>query len=183
MAKKSVDNILESIEKSKGRSLAHFIYALGIRHVGGETAEILAKRYKSIDNLKDASEEELVEIDTIGPKIAGSVTAFFENTENIRIIEKLKKANALPYEERIETTTLPLSDKEFVITGKLQCYSRQEVEARIKSLGGSTKSDITRRTDYLVVGEEPGSKLARANQLGIEQIDERTLLKIMGDTE
>ncbi len=183
MAEKSVDNMLESIEKSKGRPLARLIFALGIKHVGEETAELLARKYRSIDELKNATEEELIEIDTIGHKIAGSLKAFFENGENERIIEKLRKADVLPHEERSAIEELPLAGKEFVITGKLQYHSRQEAEAKIRALGGSAKSDINRKTDYLVVGEEPGSKLARARQLGVEQIDENRLIKMMGDVE
>ncbi|MFC1865241.1 NAD-dependent DNA ligase LigA [Chloroflexota bacterium] len=183
MAEKSVDNMLESIEKSKGRPLARFIFALGILHVGGETAELLAKKYGSIEGLKEASEEDLKQIDAIGPKIAGSITAFFENKENQQIIEKLKNADVLPPEEEAIKKEMPLAGKEFIITGRLQSLPRQEAEARIRSLGGSAKSDITRKTDYLVVGNKPGSKLARAVKLGVEQIDESRLLNLIGEKE
>ncbi len=183
MAEKSVDNMLDSIKKSKGRPLARFIFALGIKHVGAETAELLAKRYGTIEKLKNASEEELKEIDAIGPKIAGSIIAFFANEENRRIIEKLIEAEVLPAEEKTSEKKLPLAGREFVITGRLQGLSRQEAEAKIKALGGSAKSDITRKTAYLVVGEEPGSKLARAEKLGVEQINEEKLIKLIGENE
>ena len=120
-----------------------------------------------------------MDIEAIGPKIADSVVAFFNNKENRHILEKLEKAGVVP--ETIETGAerLPLADKEFVITGRLNSFSRQEAEARIRELGGSTKSDVTQKTDYLVVGIEPGSKLTRAQELGIEQLNEDDLIKLI----
>ena len=180
MADKSVDNILEAIEKSKGRPLARFINALGIRHVGGETAELLAKHFQSFERLAGAGKEELIHIAAIGPRIADSVSAFFENQENGKIIKKLKAAGVIP--EPIETRAgrLLLAGKEFVITGRLNSLSRQEAELKIRALGGSAKSDVTRKTDYLVAGAEPGSKLTRARELGIEQISEDDLIRLLG---
>ncbi|MFC1847022.1 NAD-dependent DNA ligase LigA [Chloroflexota bacterium] len=183
MAEKSVDNILESIEKSRGRPLARFIYGLGIRHVGGETAELMTKNYSSIEELAGASVEELEAIDAIGPKIAGSITAFFKNDENKGIIQRLKDAGVLPFTDEIGLGEQTLAGKEFVITGKLHGLTRQAAEAKIKALGGSAKDDITKKTSYLVVGDEPGSKLARARQLGIEQIDEDKLIEMIGEKE
>jgi DNA ligase (NAD+) len=179
MAEKSVDNILEAIEKSKGKPLAKFIYALGIRHVGEEIAELLVKYFVSIDGLAGATKEELMGIPTIGPKIADSVVAFFQNEENKRIIEKLEAASVPPRLEGTRAGRLPLDGKEFVITGHLDSLSRQEAEGRIKALGGNAKSDVTRKTDYLVVGAEPGSKLARAQSMGIKQISEGELLELL----
>jgi DNA ligase (NAD+) len=180
MADKSVDNMLAAIEKSKNRPLARVIFALGIRHVGGETAELLAEHFKSFEGLKDAGKEELMSIDTIGPRIADSVITFFENQENRKIIDKLETAGVI--QETVETRDekLPLTGKEFVITGRLNSLSRQEAEEKIRTLGGSAKSDVTRKTDYLVVGSEPGSKLNRARELGIEQINEDELIRLLG---
>ena len=180
MAEKSVDNILDAIEKSKRRPLARFIYALGIRHVGEETSELLAKHFNAIDGLANASAEELISIAAVGPKIADSITAFFQNEANRKIIEKLKAADVLPLPEEIRPEELPLAGQEFVITGRLDSFSRQEAEARIKALGGTAKSDVTGKTTYLVVGAEPGSKLARAQALGIKQISEEELLSLLG---
>jgi DNA ligase (NAD+) len=179
MADKSVDNILEAIEKSKGRPLARFIYALGIYHIGEEMAELLAKNFRTIDGLADASREQLESIATIGPKIADSIIAFFKNEENRKIINKLKEAGVLPAAGKAKAEKLPLEGREFVITGRLKSLSRQQAEARIRDLGGSAKGDVTRKTDYLVVGEEPGSKLERAQELGIEEIDEDKLLRLL----
>lgn len=180
MADKSVDNMLAAIEKSKSRPLARFIYSLGIRHVGEETAELLAKHIRSIESLAYASKEELMDIETIGPKIADSVVAFFNNKENKIILKKLEAAGVIPEPVETGNEIFTLAGKEFVITGRLDNLSRQEAEARIRALGGSAKGDVTQKTDYLVVGAEPGSKLTRARELGIEQISEDDLVRLLG---
>jgi DNA ligase (NAD+) len=183
MAEKNVSNILKAIENSKERPLARVIYALGIRHIGEETAEILAREFGSLEALASASRESLMEIDTIGPKIADSIIAFFRQKENKKIIKKLKEAEVLPSpEEAVKPEELPLTGMEFVITGTMQAFTRQQAEAQIKALGGTAKSDVTRRTKYLVVGADPGSKLARAHALGIKQITEEELLRLLGRT-
>jgi len=179
MAEKSVGNILGAIEKSKQTPLGRVIFALGIRHVGGEMAEILANEFSSLDELAQASAEKLIAITTVGPKIAESVTAFFKQKENRRIIKRLEKAGVRLKAEKIEAREIPLAGQEFVITGRLENFSRQQAEAQIRALGGSTKSDVTRQTDYLVVGAEPGSKLAKAKALGIKQISEEELLRLL----
>jgi len=176
---KSVDNLLKAIEESKERPLARLIFALGIRHIGGETAEILARRFGSIDKLSKASRDELMEIEAIGPKIADSILAFFRQEENRQIIQGLKEAG-VRLEEKGKTEKLPLSGKEFVITGRLESFSRQEAEEKIKALGGTAKDNVTKKTAYLVVGTDPGgTKLAKAQELGTTQIDEKKLLSIL----
>jgi len=179
MADKSVDNMLAAIEKSKNRPLARVIFALGIRHVGGETAELLAKHFKSFERLRDAGKEELMSIDTIGPRIADSVIAFFENQENRKIINKLEAAGVTPQLMEAGSENLSLAGKEFVITGRLNNLPRQEAEEKIRTLGGNAKSDVTRKTDYLVVGDEPGTKLNRAREMGIKQINEDELIRLL----
>jgi len=186
MAEQSVNNMLAAIEESKERPLARVIFALGIRHVGEETAEVLAQRFSSIDydnadSLANAPREKLTDIDTIGPKIADSVVAFFRQEENRKIIKRLKKAEVIPQEERAAgLENLPLAGLEFVITGRLEAFSRQEAEARIKALGGTAKDSVTKKTSYLVVGADPGgNKLAKANELGTPQIDEKELLRLL----
>ena len=179
MAEKSADNIIKAIDDSKKRPLGRLIFALGIRHVGGETAEILAKEFGSIDKLAHASRERLMKIDSIGGKIADSIIAFFGQKENRHIIERLRKAGVRLEEEAARPEELPLAGQEFVITGRLEALSRQEAEARVKALGGTAKSDVTRKTTYLVVGAEPGSKLARAQALGTKQLTEEELLKLL----
>jgi len=176
---KSVENLLNAIEESKERPLSRLIFALGIRHIGGETAEILAKRFGSIEALSEASKDELMAIEAIGPKIADSILAFFSQEENRRIIQGLKDAGVI-LEEKAKTKELPLSGKEFVITGRLESFSRQEAEEKIKDLGGTAKDNVTKKTAYLIVGADPGgNKLAKANELGTPQIGEKELLRLL----
>ena len=176
---KSVANLLKAIDESKDRPLARLIYALGIRHIGGETAEILARRFSSIEALSKASRDELMEIEAIGPKIADSILAFFRQEENQKIIQGLKEANVRMKEEA-KTKALPLDGQEFVITGRLEAFSRQEAEGKIKALGGTAKDNVTKKTAYLVVGTDPGgNKLAKAQELGTTHIDEKELLRIL----
>jgi len=181
MGPKSAAKLIEQIQNSKNRPLPNVIFALGIRHVGEEMAERLAKHFNSIDQLQKASIEDLMKIPTIGPKIAESIVSFFSLERNQQIIIKLKRAGVKLHEEKATVTeNLPLSGLEFVITGKLKSFTREEAEELIRALGGTAKSDVTRKTNYLVVGEDPGSKLARARELGVQQITEEDLLKFLG---
>jgi len=180
MAELSVDNMLAAIEKSKNRPLARVIFALGIRHVGSETADILARRFHGIEALAKASREELINIEAVGPKIADSIVAFFHEETNQKIIERLRKAG-VTLEEKVKSEKLPLAGMEFVITGRLEAFSRQEAETRIKALGGTAKDNVTRKTSYLVVGADPGgNKLTKAQELGTGQIKEEELLRLLG---
>ena len=179
MAEKSVDNMLNAIEKSKQTPLSRVIFALGIRHIGEEMAEILAGEFGNMDALANASRERLMSISTVGPKIADSIIAFFGEEENKHIIKKLKDARVRLEEEKAKLEELPLAGQEFVITGSLEAFTRTEAEARIKALGGTAKDQVTKKTSYLVVGAEPGSKLARAQALGIKQINEEEFLHLL----
>ncbi len=182
MAETSVTNILDAIDKSKDTTLARVIFALGIRHIGEEMAEVLAKEFTSIDELANASRDKLMSIPTIGPKIAESIIIFFLSEENKEIIQRLKDAGVNPKGEKAKPEELPLAGQEFVITGRLEKFSRQDAEARIKALGGSTGSIVTKKTTYLIVGADPGSKLARAQTLDIKQLNEEELLRLLGET-
>ena len=176
---KSVENLLNAIENSKNRPLARLIFALGIRHIGGETAEILARHFGSIDRLSKTSKGELMAIEAIGPKIADSILAFFRQEENQQIIRGLEEAG-VKMAEVVKTEALPLDGQEFVITGRLESFSRQEAEEKIKALGGTAKDNVTKKTAYLVVGADPGgTKLTKAQELGTPQIDEKKLLDIL----
>jgi DNA ligase (NAD+) len=179
MGEKSVDNLLKAIEASKNRPLARLIFALGIRHIGNETAEILVRRFRSIEALSQASKDELMSIEAIGPKIADSILAFFQQEKNQKIIQGLKEAGVKMAEEA-KAERLPLDGQEFVITGRLESFSRQEAEEKIKALGGTAKDNVTKKTNYLVVSADPGgTKLAKANELGTPQIDEKKLLSLL----
>jgi len=182
MAEKSASNVLDSIEKSKDRPLARVIFALGILHVGEQYAELLAEQFHSIDQLAEASQEELSAIPSIGPKIAESIVAFFRQKGNRRIIEKLRKAGVKLEREKVKEAQPeepPLAGREFVLTGKLESFSRSEAEAKIKALGGKAVSDVTKKTSYVVVGAEPGSKLAKAEKLGIQMLSEAEFLDLL----
>ena len=179
MGEKSAANIINSINKSKDRPLSRVIFALGILHIGEEIAELLAKHFGSIDKLANASREELLSIPAVGPKLADSIVAFFRQKENFDIIERLRQAGVRLKEEAVKPEELPLAGQEFVITGRLETFTRQEAEAQVKALGGSIGSSVTRKTTYLVVGAEPGSKLARAQALGIKQLTEEEFFRLL----
>ncbi len=181
-ADRSASNVLDSIETSKDRPLARVIFALGILHVGEEYAGLLAENFASVDELARASQENLLSLPSIGPKIADSIVTFFKQEGNKHIIEKLRKAEVRLEKGKVEEAKpeeLPLAELEFVITGKLESFARSEAEARIKALGGKAGSDVTKKTSYVVVGADPGSKLARAQQLGIKTLSEAELLQLL----
>ncbi len=182
MADKSVSNVLNSIEESKDRPLARVIFALGILHVGEQYAELLAEQFHSISQLSKTSQKKLSSLPSIGPKIAESIVAFFRQEGNRQIIEKLRKAGVRLEKEKVEESKpeeLPLAGLEFVLTGKLEAFSRSEAEAKIKALGGKAGSDVTRKTSYVVVGADPGSKLAKAEKLGIKKLNEAEFLDLL----
>jgi DNA ligase (NAD+) len=180
MGDKSASNIIKSIENSKNRPLSRLIYALGIRHIGEEMAQVLAEHFGSIDELANTSKEELMSIPTVGPKIADSIIAFFSQKENRNIIEKLRRAGVKLSKERAKPLGLPLTGQEFVITGILKAFTREEAEARVRALGGTAKDTVTRNTSYLVVGADPGgAKLTRAQALTTKQITEEEFLRLL----
>jgi len=182
MADKSASNVLNSIDKSKNRPLARVIFALGILHVGEQYAELLAEQFHSINQLAKASQEELSTLPSIGPKIAESIVAFFRQEGNRQIIKKLRKAKLKLKREKVKEAKpeeLPLAGLEFVLTGKLESLSRSEAEAKIKALGGKAGSDVTKKTSYVVVGADPGSKLAKAEKLGTKTLSEAEFLKLL----
>ena len=181
MAETSVSNLLEAIERSKGRSLARVLVALGIDHVGSEVAALLARQFNTIDTLVQADEESLTAIPSIGPKIAESVVAYFANEGNLGVIDKLRAAGvSLADEAPAEAVERSLAGLRFVVTGRLSRFSRSQIEDRIKELGGAVSGSVSKRTDYLVAGEDAGSKLADARELGTAVIDEEGFLELTG---
>jgi DNA ligase (NAD+) len=181
MGEKSAEKVLKSIDESRKRPLAQVVFALGIPNVGGETATLLASRYFSLEELAQATEEELQNIPSIGPKISESIAAFFRQEGNRSIIRKLEEKGVKPKEKpsQAKPGDRPLSGKEFVITGKLASSTRGEAEAKVKALGGSAVSNVTKKTSYVVVGEEPGSKLDKARSLGVTMLTEEEFLKMI----
>ncbi|MFA5056032.1 MAG: NAD-dependent DNA ligase LigA [Dehalococcoidia bacterium] len=176
---KSANNMLEAIDESKGRSLERLIFALGIRHVGAEIADILANHFGSIDALSQATEEELTQIPAIGPKIAGSIVAFFQKAVNRSIIERLEQAGVALKEREGAKKDLPFKGQQFVLTGTLASFTRSEAETRIKALGGGVGSSVSKKTTYVVAGADPGSKLEKARKLGVKIIGEDEFLKLI----
>src|SRR6056297_224600 len=173
MAKKSSENVLKAIAASKDRELNNLIYALGIRHVGSNASRILADEFGSIDDLKGLSIEDLIEINEIGPVIAESIINFFKSEHNLEALKKLKKADVkMKKKTQKENYNQHLKDKSFVLTGALDQYSRKEASRLIRQHGGDVKSSVSSKTTYLVVGENPGSKYEKAQDLNIEIIDE-----------
>ncbi len=179
MGDKSAENIITSIEKSKQTPLSRVIFALGIRHVGEEMAELLAREFHSIEVLTSASRDNLIRIPAIGAEIADSIIAFFRQKENQRIIQRLRESGVKLEEELTRRGELPLANMELVITGRLKSFTRDEAEARIKALGGTPKDNVTRHTTYLVAGTDPGSKSARARTLGVTQINEEEFISLL----
>ena len=181
MGEKLASKVMANIEASKKRPLYRILFALGILHVGSEIAELLTQRYASLNELAGAGQEELTEIPGIGPKIAESVVAYFSVPDNRDVMEKLERAGVELYHEILPVTgiDLPLNGKTFVVTGTLAAFPRREAEARIKDMGGSVTSSVTRKTDYLVAGESPGSKLEAANRLGTQVLDEDAFLDLL----
>ena len=183
LGEKSVDNLLNSIEKSKKQPFAKVLFALGIRYVGAGAAKKLADSLYSIDNLIKASEEEISSIHEIGPSISGSVKKFFSNKNNLHIIERLKK-QGLQFSglSKIKENT-SFSGKTFVLTGTLSDFSREEAGEKIVNLGGKVTSGVSKNTDFVLVGENPGSKLSKAEKLGIKTINEKEFIKLLNESE
>ena len=177
LRQKSVSNLLSAIEASKQRPLARILVALGIRHVGGEVAELLAREFTTIDNLMAADEEALIAIDSIGPRIAESVVSYFQNEANRNVVEKLRAVGVrLEDEERVIPTEQPFVGMRFVVTGRLEQFSRSQVQDLIKQYGGAVSGSVSKNTSYLVAGEGGGSKLADAQRLEVEVLTENELL-------
>ncbi len=176
---KSIDNILSSIEKSKERPFDKVLFAIGIRHVGDRTARILAKKFKSVDTLMSASQEDIENVHEIGPRIAESVYDFFHNKQNQKIIKKLRDAGLKFEAEQIAGTSNKFEGLTFVLTGSLEKYTREEAGALIENLGGKTSSSVSKKTSYLLAGAEAGSKLDKAKSLGVKVIDEKEFEKLV----
>ena len=184
LGEKAAARIVASLEESKGRSLSRLIYALGIRFVGDSTAALLARRFGSIDALAAASAEELEEVEDIGARIAESVRAFFDSERNRDLLDRLRKAG-LRFEEEARddagTADRPLEGKVFVLTGTLAGMTRNEAAAHLKALGGKVTGSVSGNTDYLVAGDKAGSKLRKAEKLGVDVLDQAGLEDLLAE--
>ena len=178
-ADKSASNLLQSIDSSKKRSLANLLIALSILHVGGAAAQELAAEAGSLERLQEMSYDELVALEGIGPVIGRSVISFFDQERNLEVLDKLRAAGVNTKGERKERGG-PLGGKTFVLTGSLEGFSRQEAQAAIEALGGKVTSSVSKKTDYVVAGEAPGTKLQRAEALGTAILDEKAFEELLG---
>ncbi len=181
MGDKLAENLLNAIEASRSPSLTNLIYALGIRNVGYHLAGVLAKRFTSIDNLAKQDIDDLIQVHEIGPVVAESIYNFFHNPKNLQVLDKLKKGGVVfPVEEGAEKEA-PLEGMTFVLTGGMDSLTRDEAHAVIEDLGGRVSSSVSKKTDYVVVGRDPGSKYDRALKLGIKMLHEDEFKKLVGD--
>ena len=179
MADKSSRNIVEAIENSKHTTLARFVYALGIRHVGEHIALVLARRFKHLPALMAATAEDLMAVDEIGPQVSQSVRAFFDNPENQKNIERMLHDAGVSLSTDDGDTEESLAEITVVLTGSLASMTRQQAKERVEALGGSVSSSVSRKTTFVVAGKDPGSKLDRAKERGVEIIDERAFLELL----
>ena len=181
MGDKLASRILTNVEASKQRPLARILFALGILHVGAEVAELLAGRYAGIDDIAAAGIDELTEIDGIGPRIAESIVNYFTDERNRQTVAGLRDAGVRMWQELtpVDENAQPWKGQTFVITGALSSMTRREAEGKVKALGGTTTSSVSRKTNWLVAGAAAGSKLATAERLGVPVLDEDGLLALL----
>lgn len=177
---KSAENILASLAAHKKIPLSRFIYALGILHVGEQTAEDLAAHFGSLEKLRRATREEINQVENIGPVVSESVFEYFHNKDNLKFIEKLFAAGVLVQPYKKPLIDAKLAKKIFVITGTLAHMGRKEAKVKIKRLGGRVSESVSKNTSYVIVGKNPGSKLQQAQQLGIKILSESEFLKLLG---
>lgn len=180
MGKKSAENVLTEIESSKKLGLERVIFGLGIRMVGERTAEFLAEEFGSMDALMQASEDELVKVNEVGPRIAASIREFFAEEKNIRLIDRLRKAGLTFTGER-KVRGSKLAGLTFVLTGALPTYSRDDAKKMIEDAGGKVSGSVSKKTSYVVAGEDAGSKLDKARSLGLKVVSEAELLEMLAE--
>ncbi|HEY6384383.1 MAG TPA: NAD-dependent DNA ligase LigA [Candidatus Acidoferrum sp.] len=179
MAEKSAQNLLEEIEGSKKNSLARLIYALGIRFVGERTGQLLAEHFSSLEELAAADEEQLVAVNEVGPKVAAAIAEFFSEAANRQLIKKLHKAGVHPTAEKREVKSQKLAGKSFVFTGGLANRSREEAGELVQQHGGKVSGSVSKKTDYVVVGTDPGSKYEKAKELGVAILTESDFERLL----
>ncbi len=183
LGEKSIGNLLHAIEQSKAQPFAKVLFALGIRYVGAGAAQKITDHFNSIDDIIAAREEEISSIYEIGPSISKSIKQFFSDKNNIKLIEDLRKSGLIFTSEKKEVVQSALTGKTFVLTGTLSTFSRDEAGGRIIALGGKVTASVSKNTDFVVVGEKAGSKLSKAESLGVKVLDENTFIKMLEENE
>jgi DNA ligase (NAD+) len=179
MAEKSAQNVLDALAQSKSTTLPRFIYALGIRHVGESTAKTLARHFGTLDALLAANEEAMLAVDDVGPVVVQSIFSFLHDPLNRELIEQLRAAGVHWDESAVEHRSQHLAGKTFVLTGTLPRLKRDEAQSLIEAAGGKVSGSVSKKTSYVVAGEEAGSKLAKAEELGIPVLDEPALMQLL----
>lgn len=177
---KKAENLLAQIAKSKEQPLSRLLYALGIRHVGEKTARVLAQRFPELDAVAGATEEELTAVKEIGPVVAATIRRFFDQSQVKGLLKRLKAAGVRTDEPKRETAGLPLEGKTIVFTGEMEKMTRGQAEEKFRELGGEASNSVSKKTDFVVVGKEPGSKAEKAKKLGVKILDEAAFLKLIG---
>jgi DNA ligase (NAD+) len=182
MAEKSAQNLVAAFEKSKHTTLGRFLYSLGIRHVGESTARDLAKHFGALDRILEASTEQLLEVPDVGPVVAQSIRTFFDQPHNREVVEQLRAAG-VTWEEHegaaADTAPKPFAGKTFVLTGTLPSMTRDEAKELIEAAGGKVAGSVSKKTHYVVAGAEAGSKLDKAQELGVPVLDEEGLRQLL----
>ncbi|MCP4612917.1 MAG: NAD-dependent DNA ligase LigA [Planctomycetes bacterium] len=178
MAEKSAANVIEAIKKSKSQPLWRFIAALGIRHIGGQSAQILAEHFGSLDKLMDATQQELADIDQIGPTMAESIFKYFRDSKNKFVIDELLTEGMKPEQSKGQRSD-KLAGKTIVVTGTLENFTRQQIAQAIRQAGGKSSSSVSKKTDFVLAGNNPGSKLDKAIKLGVKVIDEKEFMELL----
>jgi DNA ligase (NAD+) len=177
---KWAENVLGEIRKSKSTPLPRLIFALGIRFVGERTGQLLANHFGALDKLADATPEELMHAEEVGPRVAEAIREFFLEKRNREVVEKLRQAGLQFEQEQRRVADGKLAGKQFVLTGTLPTYSRDQAKQMIETSGGRVVGSVSKKTDYVVVGADPGSKLEKARALGIKTLDEAEFRKLIG---
>jgi DNA ligase (NAD+) len=173
MAEKSAQNLVDALEKSKQTTLARFLYALGIRHVGESTAKDLARHFGKLDAAMSASADQLLQVPDVGPVVAESIHTFFQQPHNREVVEQLRAVGVTwPESQPAPAALLPLAGKTFVLTGTLPTLSREQAKEMLEAAGAKVAGSVSKKTSYVVAGEEAGSKLDKARELGVPVIDE-----------
>ena len=179
MGKKSAENLIKAIEQSKQTTFARFLFGLGIREVGQATAKTLAKHFQELDSLLNTNMEELLRLSDVGPIVAENILKFFQQDTNLTVIKKLVAAGITWPVEAVEVSDNSLQGKTFVITGSFSDLSREEIKDKLEAMGAKVTGSVSKTTDYLLAGSAPGSKLTKAQELGVEILGEEYLGRVL----